>query len=156
METDPVPGSPARPNLRLQATTFPGYPASSLSPSFKLDEGYSDDTRSQPDKELMPENVMMLPDWVLSQSESDRAGRTPLWSFGGDCGDFLSIIFDFSLSEARDLFLYLLHPLTHVFSPRQNSHTAFFVHYQRLHLSPWSIVLIHCSTWTPLSSSLRN
>ncbi|OQE24637.1 hypothetical protein PENSTE_c007G08598 [Penicillium steckii] len=73
METDPVPGSPTRPNLRLQATTFPGYPASSLSPSFKLDEGYSDDTRSQPDKELMPENVMMLPDWVLSQSESDRA-----------------------------------------------------------------------------------
>ncbi|KAK5797817.1 hypothetical protein VI817_004108 [Penicillium citrinum] len=80
METDPVPGSPTRPNLRLQATTFPRYPASSLSPSFKLDEGYSDDTRSQPDKELMSENVMMLPDWMLAQSESDRAGRIPLWS----------------------------------------------------------------------------
>ncbi|KAJ5756223.1 hypothetical protein N7533_005766 [Penicillium manginii] len=73
MDADPVPGSPTRPELRLQATTFPGYSAPSLSPSFKLDEGYSDDTRSQSDKELMPENVMMLPEWVLSQSETDRA-----------------------------------------------------------------------------------
>ncbi|KAJ5388265.1 hypothetical protein N7509_010806 [Penicillium cosmopolitanum] len=73
MDADLVPGSPTRPALQLQATTFPGYSAPSLSPSFKLDEGYSDDTRSQSDKELMPENVMMLPEWVLTQSETDRA-----------------------------------------------------------------------------------
>lgn len=75
MEPDLVPDSPTRPALRLQATTLSGYSAPSLSPSFKLDEGYSDDTRSQSEKELVPENAMMLPDWVLSQNETDRAGK---------------------------------------------------------------------------------
>ncbi|KAJ5595328.1 uncharacterized protein N7459_001536 [Penicillium hispanicum] len=59
-------GSPLRSSLRLQATTFPGYSVPSLSPSFKLDEGYSDETRSQPDKEPVPDNVMVLPHWPAS------------------------------------------------------------------------------------------
>lgn len=75
MDADPHPRSPTRPALQLQATTFPGYSAPSLSPSFKLDEGYSDDTRSQSDKEPIPENVMMLPGWMLSLGETDRAGK---------------------------------------------------------------------------------
>jgi len=77
MEEEPVPDSPSRPNLRLQATSFPGFAAPSLSPSFKLDEGYSDETRSQSDKDIVLDNVMMLPEWVLSQSETDRAGKSP-------------------------------------------------------------------------------
>lgn len=63
-----------RPALRLQATSVPGFPAPSLSPSPRVDEGYSDETRSQPDKDLV-DHVMMLPDWVLAQSEADRAGE---------------------------------------------------------------------------------
>ncbi|KAJ5679357.1 hypothetical protein N7462_007601 [Penicillium macrosclerotiorum] len=73
MEGEQVPGSHSRPPLRLQATAFPAYTTSSLSPSFKLDEGYSDDTRSQSDKDLGSDNAMILPDWVLAQSEADRA-----------------------------------------------------------------------------------
>ncbi|KAL4882020.1 WD40-repeat-containing domain protein [Aspergillus karnatakaensis] len=48
----------------------------SLAASFKVDEGYSDDTRSQPDKELLgtsSDNVMSIPDWVLSHNEAERA-----------------------------------------------------------------------------------
>ncbi|KAL4871638.1 hypothetical protein BDV12DRAFT_17504 [Aspergillus spectabilis] len=48
----------------------------SLSTSFKVDEGYSDDTRSQTDKELLrtpSDNVMSIPDWVLSHNEAERA-----------------------------------------------------------------------------------
>ncbi|KAL4945369.1 hypothetical protein BDV06DRAFT_219340 [Aspergillus oleicola] len=50
--------------------------ARSLSASFKVDEGYSDDTRSQADKELlrMPsDDVTSIPDWVLLHSEAERA-----------------------------------------------------------------------------------
>lgn len=75
MERELVPDFPSRPALRLQATTIPEFAAPSLSPSFKLDEGYSDETRSQSDKDLASDNVMMLPDWVLAQSETDRAGK---------------------------------------------------------------------------------
>lgn len=77
MEGEPGPDSPTRPTLRLQATNFPGFIAPSLSPSSKLDEGYSDDTRSQSDKDLVSDHVMMLPEWVLAQSETDRAGKGP-------------------------------------------------------------------------------
>ncbi|KAJ5089568.1 hypothetical protein N7532_008252 [Penicillium argentinense] len=81
MEADPPPHSSTRPMLRLQATSFSGYSAPSLSPSFKLDEGYSDDTRSQPDKETVSDDAMVLPDWVLSQNEADRAGTFRIgWS----------------------------------------------------------------------------
>lgn len=77
MEGEPGLDSPTRPTLRLQASNFPGFTAPSLSPSSKLDEGYSDDTRSQSDKDLVLDNVMMLPEWVLAQSETDRAGKVP-------------------------------------------------------------------------------
>jgi F-box and WD-40 domain protein 1/11 len=75
MEEDTGADSISRPALQLQATSFAGYTAPSLSPAFKLDEGYSDDTRSQPDKDLVSDNVMSLPEWVLAQSEADRAGK---------------------------------------------------------------------------------
>ncbi|KAJ5730080.1 uncharacterized protein N7483_004588 [Penicillium malachiteum] len=79
MEAEQVSDSLTHPlthsTIRLQETSFSTFSTSStLSPSFKVDEGYSDETRSQSDKELVAtENVMMLPDWVLAQSESDRA-----------------------------------------------------------------------------------
>ncbi|KAL2866565.1 F-box and WD domain protein [Aspergillus lucknowensis] len=50
--------------------------ASSLSAPFKVDEGYSDDTRSQAEKELLhtpSEDVMPIPDWVSTHSEAERA-----------------------------------------------------------------------------------
>ncbi|KAJ6016279.1 hypothetical protein N7540_010870 [Penicillium herquei] len=79
MEEEQVSDSLSHPlthsTIRLQESSFSNFSTSStLSPSFKVDEGYSDETRSQSDKELVAtENVMMLPDWVLAQSESDRA-----------------------------------------------------------------------------------
>lgn len=53
--------------------------APSLSAPFKVDEGYSDDTRSQLDKELLrtsSDDVMSIPDWVLAHSEVERAGES--------------------------------------------------------------------------------
>ncbi|KAL4932230.1 F-box and WD domain protein [Aspergillus undulatus] len=50
--------------------------ARSLSAAFKFDEGYSDDTRSQADKELLrtpSDDVTPIPDWVLVHSEAERA-----------------------------------------------------------------------------------
>lgn len=93
MEGEPLPGAPdapdapdaqAPPTLQLKTTTVPELSAPSLSPSFRLDEGYSDDTRSQADKDLGSDNVMALPNWVLAQSEAGRAGKislslSPLW-----------------------------------------------------------------------------
>lgn len=75
MEGEQATDASSHPTIHLQTTGFPGYSAQSLSPSFKVDEGYSDETRSQADKEPVADNVMMLPDWVLAQSESDRAGK---------------------------------------------------------------------------------
>ncbi|KAJ5322402.1 hypothetical protein N7452_010691 [Penicillium brevicompactum] len=71
MEGEPMPDALISPALQLQ--TVSEFPAPSLSPSSKLDEGYSDDTRSQTDKDLGSENVMALPNWVLAQSEAGRA-----------------------------------------------------------------------------------
>ena len=74
MEGDSTPDARTSPTLRLQ-TTVADFPAPSLSPTFKLDEGYSDETRSQAEKDPGSDNVMMLPNWVLAQSEAGRAGE---------------------------------------------------------------------------------
>ncbi|KAJ5086572.1 hypothetical protein NUU61_007879 [Penicillium alfredii] len=73
MEGETLPDPSISPTLRLQTTAIPGYPVPSLSPSFKLDEGYSDETRSPSDKDLASNHAMMLPDWVLAQSEANRS-----------------------------------------------------------------------------------
>jgi F-box and WD-40 domain protein 1/11 len=57
-------------------------PSLSTAP-FKVDEGYSDDTRSQADKELSctpSDDVMSIPDWVLAHNEVERAGKWRLLS----------------------------------------------------------------------------
>ncbi|KAJ5544957.1 hypothetical protein N7535_006656 [Penicillium sp. DV-2018c] len=73
MEGESLPDARNSPALRLQTDTVSAFPRPSLSPSFKLDEGYSDDTRSQADKDLGSDNVMALPNWILGQSEAGRA-----------------------------------------------------------------------------------
>lgn len=63
------------------ANYSPDLTASSLPAPYRLDEGYSDETRSQVDKELadLPsDDVMPLPDWLLANSEEDRAGALNL------------------------------------------------------------------------------
>ena len=44
--------------------------------AFKLDEGYSDEAKSPSHQgpNLFANDAMTLPDWVLAQSEQDRAG----------------------------------------------------------------------------------
>ena len=79
-----MPDALISPTLQLQ-TNVSESPAPSLSPSSKLDEGYSDDTRSQADKDLGSDNGMALPNWVLALSEAGRAGKMSLY-----CGDSLS------------------------------------------------------------------
>ncbi|KAE8355835.1 beta-TrCP/Slimb protein [Aspergillus coremiiformis] len=52
------------------------FTAPSISTPYRLDEGYSDETKSQSDKELanLPsDDVMPLPDWLLASSKEDRA-----------------------------------------------------------------------------------
>lgn len=51
-------------------------PTPSLPKVCKVDEGYSDDTRSSSDQDLTssPNYVMAPSDWMLAQSEHDRAG----------------------------------------------------------------------------------
>ncbi|KAJ5107953.1 hypothetical protein N7456_004628 [Penicillium angulare] len=77
MEEEQAADASLHQNIRLHPTNLPAFPTytapSTLSPSFKVDEGYSDDTRSQSDKEQVTENAMALPDWALLQRESDRA-----------------------------------------------------------------------------------
>lgn len=55
-------------------------PTPSVSKVCKVDEGYSDDTRSSSDQDLTssPNDVMALSDWMLAQSEHDRAGMCGL------------------------------------------------------------------------------
>ncbi|PKY02568.1 WD40 repeat-like protein [Aspergillus campestris IBT 28561] len=54
-----------------------GLPASRPSSTpFRLDEGYSDETKSLPDKELFPaptNDGMTVPGWLLANSEEERA-----------------------------------------------------------------------------------
>lgn len=68
--------------LRLQAGNYQsGCVTPSLAASFKLDEGYADETRSQPDNEInVPlAGAMTLPEWVLAHREGDRAGTLRGW-----------------------------------------------------------------------------
>jgi F-box and WD-40 domain protein 1/11 len=51
--------------------------AASLAASFKLDEGYSDDTKSQPENDAavsQSEEAMLLPQCIFSHTEAERAG----------------------------------------------------------------------------------
>lgn len=77
METDSAAEAGLPHLLRLQATTNyrSDFASPSLAASFKLDEGYSDETRSQPDHDAKPSpgEAMTLPDWVLAHSEAERA-----------------------------------------------------------------------------------
>jgi F-box and WD-40 domain protein 1/11 len=65
----------------------PFRPASSMSAN-RFDEGYSEDTRSQSGNDmvmqndlraaedgLQPDSQLILPDWVVALSESERSGR---------------------------------------------------------------------------------
>lgn len=144
MEPDQGEQSPTRPNLQLQASAIPPYSTSSLSPSFKVDEGYSDDTRSQSEKDSINENVMMLPEWVLAQSEASRAGK-----YLSDSNDLLAG--DKNLPGL----LSLLRPLMQT-PPSQNSHTACFVRSRPLPLPGSLNASIHYSIWIPLSSFPRS
>ncbi|CAG8134215.1 unnamed protein product [Penicillium salamii] len=92
MEGEPMPDALIPPTLQLQ-TNVSEFPPPSLSPSFKLDEGYSDDTRSQAEKDLGSDNVMALPNWVLALSEAGRAGMISLF-----LGDSLSRFKHFELA----------------------------------------------------------
>ncbi|KAL3457589.1 WD40-repeat-containing domain protein [Aspergillus heterothallicus] len=60
--------------LRLYRSDLTAPPLSTA--PFKVDEGYSDDTRSQVDKELSrtpSDDVMSIPAWVLAHNEAERA-----------------------------------------------------------------------------------
>jgi F-box and WD-40 domain protein 1/11 len=65
----------------------PFRPASSMSAN-RFDEGYSEDTRSQSDNDLVmrsdsrliddgmqPDSPFSLPDWVMALSEGERSGE---------------------------------------------------------------------------------
>lgn len=54
----------------------PAYTAASLAASYKLDEGYSDETKSQLEGEdgAAQNESVLLPDWILAYSDSERAG----------------------------------------------------------------------------------
>lgn len=73
MESDSVPPRSGSPLVRLQAGKFKnGFGT----PPFKLDEGYSDETKSQGEIDGS-EEMLALPEWLLAHNEADRAG-TPL------------------------------------------------------------------------------
>ena len=66
----------------LQAENYPsGFIPASVTGSFKLDEGYSDETRSQAENEViqMSEDALALPGWILAHNESDRAGTRAIY-----------------------------------------------------------------------------
>ncbi|KAL1965065.1 hypothetical protein VTN77DRAFT_6125 [Rasamsonia byssochlamydoides] len=76
MERDSVSEAGIPPLLRMRAANYrSGFAAPPLAASFKLDEGYSDETRSQPDNEasLKSADAMSLPEWILAYSEAERA-----------------------------------------------------------------------------------
>jgi F-box and WD-40 domain protein 1/11 len=77
MDRDSTSEAGIPPLLRMRAGNYrSGFAAPSLAASFKLDEGYSDETRSQPDNEasITQADTMSLPDWILTHCEADRAG----------------------------------------------------------------------------------
>jgi hypothetical protein len=64
-----------RPSFGIQPTTFrPSFHSSSM--PYKLDEGYSEDTRSQTENEAaqMTEALLAVPEQIMALSEEDRAG----------------------------------------------------------------------------------
>lgn len=64
-----------RPSFGIQASTFrPSYQSPSI--PFKLDEGYSEDTRSQTENEAaqMTEALLAVPEQIMALGEEDRAG----------------------------------------------------------------------------------
>ncbi|KAK2785284.1 hypothetical protein FQN51_003830 [Onygenales sp. PD_10] len=69
-----APGAPHIP--RLQNGKYRGdfAPPPVVAP-FKLDEGYSDETRSQAENDVIqvPDDALSLPGWILAHSEADRA-----------------------------------------------------------------------------------
>lgn len=71
------------PGSYLLSSSPDGAPPQFITPStraFKLDEGYSDEAKSPSYQEINPfaNDAMSLPDWVLAQSEQDRAGMSCL------------------------------------------------------------------------------
>ena len=75
-------GAPPFPPSYLQAFKS----ASPMLNSFRLDEGYSEDTRSQAGSEMRADSRMgdmmdhepiqsLLPDWVINMSEGERSGE---------------------------------------------------------------------------------
>jgi hypothetical protein len=69
MDSDP-PFTPQSDLLRS------AYPQASGTAAFKLDEGFSEDPRGQDDSDLATtmENTSGFEEWVMAQSEDDRAG----------------------------------------------------------------------------------
>lgn len=77
MERPPAAATGVPSLLGLQSGNYrPDFPPSSVTGSFKLDEGYSDETRSQAENEVvqMSEEALKLPGWILAHNEMDRAG----------------------------------------------------------------------------------
>lgn len=56
----------------------PTYTTASLAASYKVDEGYSDDSRSQVESEEgnVQNDAVLLPDWILAYSDSEKAGAS--------------------------------------------------------------------------------
>lgn len=78
MERPPAAATTGVPSpLGLQSANYrPDFPPSSVATSFKLDEGYSDETRSQAENEVaqMSDEALKLPGWILAHGETERAG----------------------------------------------------------------------------------
>jgi F-box and WD-40 domain protein 1/11 len=77
MDRDPILPTGLSSSLQLQGGSYQsGCIAPSLVAQFKLDEGYSDETRSQADNEgnAPVADTMTVPNWVLGHSEANRAG----------------------------------------------------------------------------------
>lgn len=91
-ETHSPPSKPAQvmdkesaipPGSYLWPSSPDGAPPLFTTPStraFKLDEGYSDEAKSPSYQEINPfaNDAMPPPDWILAQSEQDRAGMSCL------------------------------------------------------------------------------
>lgn len=84
MERDSTAAAGATRTPKPQAGKYRGEfaPPSALA-SFKLDEGYSDETRSQAENEVIQtsDEGVGLPSWILAHNETDRAGNILPFSF---------------------------------------------------------------------------
>lgn len=70
-------GREAGASFGLQPRDYSVLPAKS---SCKIDEGYSDETKSVQENESVQDSLE-LPAWILARSEADRAGIAPARSF---------------------------------------------------------------------------